>query len=190
MTGAAGVTGSTGPIGPLGATGVPGPVGRAGVTGATGRPGPFGQQGATGQQGQPGLTGDPGLRGYAGSTGKITKAACLTRCFQTDIVITMMLVSVSVLTICCMNCYARTNRLILCYCCDHSTANRKVFMWCSNLPHPQGPQDTVLSVGTLCTPMAFVPREGNVLTESLPGAHGACCLPSESLLILRLFSPE
>ena len=67
-----GLTGATGPQGPIGLTGATGPQGPVGATGATGPQGPVGATGATGPQGPVGPQGETGPAGtsdgvYAGS---------------------------------------------------------------------------------------------------------------------------
>ena len=71
-TGATGATGAIGPAGPKGATGpagVIGPMGPAGPTGATGAIGPAGPTGATGATGAIGPAGCGGPAGPTGATG-------------------------------------------------------------------------------------------------------------------------
>ena len=72
LSGAQGIKGETGAIGPTGATGEQGPrglTGSVGPTGATGPEGPQGPTGATGVEGAVGPTGPPGLQGSTGATG-------------------------------------------------------------------------------------------------------------------------
>jgi hypothetical protein len=59
----AGITGPTGPQGPVGNTGPQGPVGATGSQGSVGATGPQGSVGATGPQGSVGATGAPGAPG-------------------------------------------------------------------------------------------------------------------------------
>jgi hypothetical protein len=69
VPGLTGPTGPQGPIGLTGATGPQGPQGPIGLTGATGPQGPIGLTGATGLQGPIGLTGPIGPQGPIGLTG-------------------------------------------------------------------------------------------------------------------------
>ncbi len=72
LSGAQGIKGETGAIGPTGATGEQGPrglTGSVGPTGATGKEGPQGPTGATGVEGAVGPTGPQGPKGDTGPQG-------------------------------------------------------------------------------------------------------------------------